>query len=107
MSRRTTTTSTRKYLEAIPAERIFQIHLAGHSEDGPLLIDTHDHPVKQAVWDLYEFTLARTGPVSTLIEWDDAIPSFSELVAEADRARQIRHRLFGAPDGSTSARSER
>ena len=77
------------YLDAIPAERIFQIHLAGHSESGPLLIDTHDHPVKDEVWALYERVIARTGPISTLIEWDDQIPSLDRLVEEAARARRI------------------
>jgi uncharacterized protein (UPF0276 family) len=77
------------YLDAIPAERVFQIHLAGHSESGALRIDTHDHPVCDAVWGLYRHTIERIGPVSTLIEWDDAIPSYSRLVEEADRARVI------------------
>jgi len=77
------------YLDSIPAERIFQIHLAGHSESGPLLIDTHDHPVKDEVWALYERVIARTGPISTLIEWDDQIPSLDRLVEEAARARLI------------------
>jgi len=79
----------RAYLAAIPRERIFQIHLAGHSESGPLLIDTHDHAVRDEVWELYEWTLRRTGPISTLIEWDDHIPPFERLAAEAARARAI------------------
>lgn len=77
------------YLDAIPAERIFQIHLAGHSESGPLLIDTHDHPVRDEVWQLYERVIRRTGSISTLIEWDDRIPSLDRLVEEAARARSI------------------
>ncbi|MGH7337945.1 MAG: MNIO family bufferin maturase, partial [Myxococcota bacterium] len=60
-----------RYLSAIPPERVFQIHLAGHSEHGSLLIDTHDHPVRSEVWNLYEAAIRRLGPVSTLIEWDD------------------------------------
>jgi uncharacterized protein (UPF0276 family) len=79
----------RTYLDAIPAERVFQIHLAGHSQDGPLRIDTHDHPVCDEVWQLYEQTIARLGPVSTLIEWDAKIPTFDRLEAEAERARHI------------------
>ena len=75
------------YVDAIPAERVFQIHLAGHSESGPLLIDTHDHPVRDEVWRLYERAVARLGPVSTLIEWDDRIPDWDELVREVQRAR--------------------
>ncbi len=77
------------YLDAIPAERIFQIHLAGHSESGPLLIDTHDHPVRDEVWQLYERVVRRTGPVSTLIEWDDRLPTLDRLIEEAARARRL------------------
>jgi uncharacterized protein (UPF0276 family) len=82
-----------RYLAAIPAERVFQIHLAGHSEQGELLIDTHDHPVRDEVWTLYESALRRLGPVSTLIEWDDRIPELATLVAEAARAREILTRV--------------
>jgi uncharacterized protein len=77
------------YLDAIPCDRVFQIHLAGHSEEPPLLIDTHDHPVRSEVWELYAYTIDRVGPISTLIEWDDHIPEYAVLVAEADRARAI------------------
>ncbi len=78
-----------EYIASIPPERVFQIHLAGHSESGPLLIDTHDHPVRDEVWELYAQALRRTGPVSTLIEWDDRIPPYSELLAEVGRAREV------------------
>jgi hypothetical protein len=81
------------YLDAIPADRVFQIHLAGPSEAGPLLIDTHDHPVRDEVWHLYERAIRRLGPVSTLIEWDDRIPPFAEVAAEAVRAREILERV--------------
>jgi len=84
-----------EYLAGIPPERVFQIHLAGHRQEGELLIDTHDHPVREEVWSLYEAALRRTGPVSTLIEWDDEIPEFHELVAEAARARAILERVEG------------
>jgi uncharacterized protein (UPF0276 family) len=90
----------RAYLDAIPPERVFQIHLAGHSEAGALLVDTHDHPVRDEVWRLYEHALALLGPVSTLIEWDDRIPSWDELEAEALRARAILERLFGERERS-------
>lgn len=82
-----------KYLDAIPSERVFQIHLAGPSEAGPLLIDTHDHPVREEVWRLYERAIRRLGPVSTLIEWDDCIPPFARLAAEAARAKEILGRV--------------
>jgi uncharacterized protein len=77
------------YLRAVPAQRVQQIHLAGHSRNGELLIDTHDHPVPEAVWALYAEALRRFGPVATMIERDDRIPPLAELVAELDRARGI------------------
>jgi uncharacterized protein (UPF0276 family) len=81
--------SAEAYVDAIPAARVAQIHLAGPSEDGELLIDTHDSPVREDVWRLYERAIRRLGPVSTLIEWDERIPPFAELAAEAARAREI------------------
>ena len=82
-----------RYLETISRERVFQIHLAGHSRQRKLLIDTHDHPVCDEVWALYESALRRLGPVSTLIEWDEQIPELEVLVAEAARAREIQARV--------------
>lgn len=77
------------YLAAMPAERIGQFHLAGHSDRGTHLLDTHDAPVSAPVWTLYERALERFPGVSTLIEWDEHLPSFDELCAEAERARAI------------------
>jgi uncharacterized protein len=77
------------YVESLPAEKIWQIHLAGHSDYGDYVIDTHDHPVREEVWSLYERTLRQVGQVTTMIERDDHIPPLSELVTELDRARQI------------------
>jgi uncharacterized protein (UPF0276 family) len=85
------------YIDSIPAERVFQIHLAGHSEAGELLIDTHDHPVRDEVWVLFERAVERIGPVSTLIEWDDRIPPYETLIEEAERARAILDRI-AAPE---------
>jgi uncharacterized protein (UPF0276 family) len=82
-----------RYLAAIPPGRVFQIHLAGHSAQGGLLIDTHDHPVRDEVWALYETAVRRLGPVSTLIEWDDHIPELGAVAAEAARAREILARV--------------
>jgi len=79
----------RAYLDAVDPGRVFQIHLAGHGLDGPLLIDTHDHPVCDEVWSLYAHALRRIGPVSTLIEWDGNLPDFERLCEEAARARAI------------------
>ena len=94
----------RSYVDAIPAERVFQIHLAGPSRAGRLLVDTHDHPVPEAVWALYERFLRRAGPVSTLIEWDASIPPLERLVAEAARARSILARLAGEPHDAARPR---
>jgi uncharacterized protein (UPF0276 family) len=76
-----------RYIDAIPAERVAQFHLAGYSDHGDYLLDTHDHPVSAAVWDLYEYAVRRIGPVATLIEWDDRIPPLEVLAAAADEAR--------------------
>ena len=77
------------YLRAVPARRVQQIHLAGHSRNGELLIDTHDHPVPEPVWALYAEAVRRFGSVATMVERDDHIPPLAELVAELDRARAI------------------
>ena len=79
----------RTFIDAMPAGRVRQIHLAGHetNEDG-FLVDTHDHPVCEAVWALYRYTIARVGPVPTMIERDDHIPPLAELVEELSRARR-------------------
>ena len=80
------------YLQAIPADRVRQFHLAGHSDLGGHLIDTHDHPIVEPVWDLYAQAVARFGPVPTMIERDDNIPELSELVAELQIARDLGRR---------------
>ena len=77
------------YVAALPAEKIWQIHLAGHSDYGDYVIDTHDHPVREEVWALYARTLERIGQVTTMIERDDHIPPLADLVAELDQARSI------------------
>jgi uncharacterized protein (UPF0276 family) len=77
------------YLAAIPPERVGQIHLAGHSDHGTHLLDTHDHPVCEAVWNLYRKAIARLGPVSSMIERDDHIPALDELIDELDHARRV------------------
>ena len=77
------------FVEAIPADRVVQFHLAGHSEGEHCLIDTHDQPVCDAVFELYGRALERFGPVSTMIERDDNIPPLAELLDELNRARAI------------------
>jgi uncharacterized protein (UPF0276 family) len=81
--------SAEEYLHAVPIERVQQFHLAGHSDKGTFLHDTHDHPVADAVWDLYAHAVRRFGCVSTLIEWDDQIPPFAEVHAQALCAQRI------------------
>jgi uncharacterized protein (UPF0276 family) len=75
------------YLDALPAHRVQQIHLAGHSVQEGCIIDTHDQPVCDPVWALYAEALRRFGPVATMIERDDNIPPLAELSAELRRAR--------------------
>jgi uncharacterized protein (UPF0276 family) len=79
----------RTYLDAIPVERVQQIHLAGHQNHGSYLIDTHDHPVPHPVWDLYRAAVRRFGVVSTMIERDANIPPLAELLAELAAARAL------------------
>ncbi|HEV7661717.1 MAG TPA: DUF692 domain-containing protein [Allosphingosinicella sp.] len=75
------------YIEALPAERIVQVHLAGPRDCGTHLLDTHDSPVLEPVWALYALAMRRTGGVSTLLEWDAEIPPYGELLAELAKAR--------------------
>ena len=77
------------YLDGINPDRVQQFHLAGHSDYGHYVIDTHDHDIVDPVWDLYRLALRRFGPISTMIERDDHIPPFEELSAELDIARTI------------------
>lgn len=78
----------REFIDALPAAAIRQIHLAGHRDNGDHLVDTHDAPVCDAVWNLYENAIERFGPIATMIERDDDIPALEELLGELDIARQ-------------------
>src|SRR5207253_7270033 len=78
-----------EYLTAIPVDRVQQIHLAGHSDMGDYIIDTHDHEIVHSVWNLYSAALRRFGMVSTMIERDDNIPPLSTLLEELKVASQI------------------
>jgi uncharacterized protein len=90
-----------EYLNAIPPGRVQQIHLAGHEDHGNYLVDTHDHLVRDEVWDLYAAALRRCGAVSTMIERDDHIPPLEELCAELGQARELAQRtLSGAQPGA-------
>lgn len=88
------------FIDAIPAERVVQFHLAGHEDNGTHIIDTHDHPIRPEVWELYAHAIGRFGAVSTLIERDDHIPPITELVEELDMARLIAASLL-QPDGAS------
>lgn len=84
------------YLDTIPEDRVWQFHLAGHSDHGDYLLDTHDHPVPDPVWDLYRHAVARFGAVPTLVEWDARIPEWDVLEAESLRARGLRDEMVAA-----------
>ncbi|OGT38499.1 MAG: hypothetical protein A3F12_04125 [Gammaproteobacteria bacterium RIFCSPHIGHO2_12_FULL_38_14] len=77
------------YITAIPHKRVYQIHLAGHSNMGDYVIDTHDHDIVNPVWDLYAEVLRRFGSISTMIERDDNIPPLSTLLSELNHARKL------------------
>lgn len=74
------------YVNFVPPERVAQIHIAGHSRYERFIVDTHDHPVIDPVWKLYERAIERCGPVATLLEWDGRIPSFEEVWTEAQKS---------------------
>ena len=82
------------YIDAYPLAHVQEIHLAGHTREAddkgrPLLIDTHNRPVDEIVWNLFAYTIERIGPVPTLIEWDADVPGWSTLKQEAERAEAI------------------
>ena len=94
VSARNHDTEPRAYLDAFPLDRVKQIHLGGHTEEtddvgAPLLIDTHGSPVSAAVWALYRHVIARNGAVATLIEWDNDVPDWPTLRAEAASAQDV------------------
>ena len=97
-------TSPQDYLDEFPVERVKEIHLGGHHRDiddagAPLLIDAHAAPVAQPVWELYACVIARIGPIATVIEWDNDIPDWPMLRAEAAAAERI---LVGASRASAA-----
>lgn len=85
-----------EYLRHVPGELVGQFHLAGHTDCGSYLFDTHSAQVSDPVWALYRQALQRWGPVTTLIEWDADIPPFPRLAEEADKARAILTEVCGA-----------
>jgi uncharacterized protein len=82
------------YLDSFPLDRVMEIHLGGHAEEvddvgAPLLIDTHGSPIAEAVWTLYAHVIARAGALPTLVEWDNDVPDWPTLLAEAVAAQNI------------------
>ena len=90
------------YLNAMPAHRVQQLHLAGHTDHGDHVVDTHDHPVCDAVWALYRAACQRLGPVATMIERDDRIPPLAELLAELDTVRHHAQAVWTLADPHAS-----
>ena len=95
--------STIDFLNGTPRDQVVQFHVAGHSTEETHLIDTHDHPVCDEVWDFYREAVRYFGPVSTMIERDDNIPPLAELVDELDHARMIAREVLGAEGLGTEA----
>jgi len=81
--------SPSSFIEGVPIDSVMQFHLAGHQDNGDILVDTHDHPVCDGVWDIYRQALLRFGYVPTMIERDDKIPPLAELISELDMARTV------------------
>lgn len=102
VSAHNTGTDPQQWLDGLPHDAVMEIHLAGHQTDnnplGGLLIDSHDAPVAEPVWQLYQHLLEHTGPRPTLIERDGNIPPFETLMAERDRA----HHVLTLVDGVTT-----
>ena len=89
------------YVDAVDPSRVVQMHLAGHTDKGEYLLDTHADHVNEATWGLYRRALRRLGPTSTLIEWDDDIPTWEVLVLEAGLAKKAREDVFGRSEIAT------
>jgi len=89
----------RVYLDAVPVDRVRQIHLAGHEDRGDLIVDTHDRAIVDPVWRLYEHARRRFGDVATMIERDADIPPLAELLDELDLARSIAARVDAETSG--------
>jgi len=94
---------SRQYLRSLPAERIGQIHLAGHADRGAYRLDTHDAPVPEEVWDLYRESVRLYGRVSSLVEWDDNVPDLDVLCAESARAARIEAQVEAEAEAGAAA----
>jgi len=88
----------KEFIRQLPLHRVGQIHMAGHFDRGDVVIDTHEGPIIDPVWDLYQFTIKAIGrPVSTLIEWDTNVPALAKVVDEATHAQGIIEKMGLAP----------
>ncbi len=94
------------YVNAVAADRVAQIHIAGHSKFERYTLDTHDHPVIDPVWRIYARAVERVGPTATLLEWDDNIPSFNEVHAEALKANRYLSKSDTQPAPAAEAELE-
>jgi uncharacterized protein (UPF0276 family) len=88
------------YLAGIPADRVGQFHLAGHSDRGTYLFDTHDGPVADTVWELHAAAVQRFGRVPTLVEWDEHVPELERLVDESRAAATVEARALAAREAA-------
>ncbi len=95
-----------EYIRNIPAKHIVQMHIAGPTDYGDLLVDTHDQPVPHKVWQLYKLAHELTGGVSTLLEWDANIPEYDELVAELFKAKKVLKGDMDLPEVTIAAVNE-
>jgi uncharacterized protein (UPF0276 family) len=93
------------FVDGVPRHRVLQLHLAGHTDKGTHLLDTHSDVVAAPVWALYRHALMRFGRVSTLVEWDDDIPAFDVVWGEAVKAATIRDEVLGHSDSDSGAPS--
>lgn len=89
----------RAFIDAMPAERLVQIHLAGHRDMGHVIIDTHGAPIIPEVYELYAYTLRRVGAVSTLLEWDHDVPPLARMLEENARIRAAARGALGDARG--------
>lgn len=95
------------YLNHVPHERVGQIHIAGHSKFEKYILDTHDHPVLDPVWKMYDHAIGLCGPTNTLLEWDAHIPSFEEVHGEALKASRFLRRHRSAEKAAKSPAATR
>jgi uncharacterized protein (UPF0276 family) len=94
--------SAEGYIDALPRDRVQQIHLAGHAARGPLLLDNHGSAVPAPVWDLYARAVSRLGAVPTIVEWDEDVPSLDRLREEALSARAVEARVLARAAAATA-----